>query len=180
MNEKETEIVKIPEERVGVLIGKEGSARQLLEKKCNVELSIDSEGEVRITGNPTSVFFCLDVVKAIGRGFKPKTALLLLKDDYLLYIIHLKEIVDSDRAKTRVKGRVIGEKGKIKEQIESSTESCISVYGNTISLIAKMDAMERVKEAVNMLLNGAKHTTVLNFLAKTKRELMTERLRNSQ
>ncbi len=172
-----TEIVRIPSERVKVLIGREGQNKKRIEERCKVELAIDSEGEVQINGDPAEVFFAKDIVKAIGRGFSVDDALRLLKHDYGLYIISLKEVAHSDKAIIRLKGRVIGEKGSIKSQIESATDSVVSVYGNTVGIISRIDSMEYAKEAVTMLINGAKHSTVLSYLAKARRELMQERLK---
>jgi ribosomal RNA assembly protein len=177
--EQEIEIIRIPEERVKALIGKEGKTKQLIEKKCDVTLAVDSEGEVQIRGDTTEVFFAKDVVKAIGRGFEPRTALKLLDSEYGLYIVSLKEIANSDKAKLRLKGRVIGEKGKIKTEIEHSLDARLSVYGSTIGIIARIDTMEQAKEAVDMLLRGAKHTSVLNYVAKARRQIMQERLRGT-
>jgi ribosomal RNA assembly protein len=179
MMEEETEMIRIPEERVKILIGREGKAKHLIEKKCNVTLTVDSEGEVQITGDTTKVFFALDVVKAIGRGFEPRTALKLLDNEHGLYIVSLKEIANSDKAKQRLKGRVIGEKGKIKTEIENSLDAKLSIYGSTIGIIARIDTMEQAKEAVDMLLRGAKHTSVLNYVAKAKRQIMQDRLRGT-
>lgn len=177
MNDNEIEVIKIPEERVKVLIGKEGKAKKMIEEKCKVELTVNSEGDVQISGDSMDVFFARDIVKAIGRGFEPRVALRLLESDYGLYIISLKEVANTDKAIARLKGRVIGEKGKIKTQIEESADAKVCLYGSTIGIIAKIDTMEYAKEAVNMLLGGAKHTTVLSYLAKVKRSIMQERLK---
>ena len=171
------EFIKIPAERVKVLNGDGGSTRKRIEKKCNVQLLIDPEGEVEIEGDPADIFFARDIVKAVGRGFTPDSALKLLGHDYGLYVISLKEHLTSENALTRVKGRVIGEKGKIKAQIEEATDSYLSVYGNTIAIISRIDSMEYAKEAVGMLIDGARHTSVLGYLAKAKRELMESRLK---
>lgn len=179
MTENEIEVVRIPEERVKVLIGKEGSTKKMLEKRCNVKLRVVSDGEVEISGDPTDVFFSLDVVKAIGRGFEPRIALRLMKDDYVLYIVHLRETVNTDKAMKRVKGRIIGERGSIKTQIEDSTDAKICLYGSTIAIIARIDAVEYTKEAVDMLLRGVRHSSVLSYLAKSKREIMQQRLMGS-
>lgn len=172
-----TEVVKIPLERVKILIGENGTTKYKIEKKCNVELIIDSEGDVEIKGDAAEVFFAKDIVKAIGRGFSPRDALRLADQDYNLYIIALKEIVGSEKAMTRLKGRVIGERGKIKAEIESATESNLSIYGSTVSIISKIDTMEYAKEAVAMLLEGATHSALLTYLAKTRREIMESRLK---
>lgn len=172
-----TDFVRIPAERVKVLLGRDEAAKKRIEKKCNVQLVVDREGEVEIVGDAADVFFVRDIVKAIGRGFTPETALRLLGHDYGLYVIPLKEIVHSDNAMTRLRGRVIGERGKIKSAIEDATDSYISIYGNTIAIIAKIDTMEYAKEAIGMLIDGARHTSVLGYLARSKREIMEARLR---
>ena len=40
--------VKIPKERVGILIGPEGKVKQYIEEKLQVKLEIDTEGSVTI------------------------------------------------------------------------------------------------------------------------------------
>lgn len=172
-----TDLVKIPTERVKALLGKDGITKKRIEKKCNVELTVDKEGDVEIAGDSADVFFAIDVVKAIGRGFNPSIALKLMKDDFAFYLIPLKDLAGSDSAIKRLKGRVIGEKGRIKEAIEDATDCYLSIYGNTIAIIGPLDSMEYAKEAIGMLVNGAKHTTVLGVLAKSKRTIMEARLR---
>ncbi|MGV8085487.1 MAG: KH domain-containing protein [Candidatus Bilamarchaeum sp.] len=172
-----TEIVKIPQERIKILIGEAGHNKKLIETKCKVKLEIDSEGDVEIEGDTTEEFFAKDVVKAIGRGFGMKESLMLIEQDYNLYIISLKDFVNSDKAITRLKGRVIGESGKMKNDIELATESYLSIYGSTIGIIARLDTLEYAKEAVSMLLDGAPHSTVINYLAKAKREILDGHLK---
>ncbi len=172
-----TEFVRIPAERVRALLGNDGAAKERIESRCKVGLVVAQDGEVEIIGEPEDVFFARDIVKAIGRGFTPDKALRLLGSDFGLYIIPLKEMIGSENAITRVKGRIIGEKGRIKEAIESATDSSISVYGNTVSIIARIDTMEYAKEAVGMLIDGARHSGVLAFLSKSKREIVESRLR---
>ena len=174
-----TEILKIPAERVKALTGENGATKRLLEKKCNVELVIDRDGDVELVGEASDIFFAKDVVKAIGRGFAPEHALKLLDHDFGLYIIPLKDIATSDKALVRLKGRVIGENGKIKSRIEEATDSYLSIYGSTVGIISRIDSMEYAKEAVNMILEGARHSTVLVYLSKAQRGLMESRLKGA-
>jgi len=171
------EFVKIPSERVKVLLGKNGSAKAKIEKKCNIGLVVDPDGEVEMIGEAAELFFVRDIIKAVGRGFTPEAALRLMGSDYGLYIIPLKEMAGSENAITRIKGRVIGEKGRIKSDIEDATDSYISVYGNTISIIAKIDTMEYAKEAIGMIIDGSPLPSVLRYMAKSKREIMEARLK---
>lgn len=171
-----TEIIRIPAERVSALVGKEGRTKRAIEERCDVELGIDHEGEIQVKGEPADIFFALEVIKAIGRGFEPRKAFLLLKGDFTFYLVSLREVAPSEKAMIRLKGRVIGEKGRIKEQIENATDSYVCIYGSTIGVIAKIDSMEYAKEAIGMLINGARHSSVLSYLAKAKREIMRQRL----
>jgi ribosomal RNA assembly protein len=73
--------IRIPTERVGALIGKDGETKNFIEKRAGVRMYIDTEGEVSIEDNPTDPLASLkvmDVVKAIGRGFAPHRAMRLL------------------------------------------------------------------------------------------------------
>ena len=127
----------------------------------------------------TDIFFAKDIVKAIGRGFEPKTALKLLKEGYCFQLIDLKNELDTDNAIKRIKGRIIGEDGKVKEEIEQATDSYISVFGNTVGIISKADGVEYAKEAIYKLIDGAPHTTVFNYLAKVRKQMFTDRLRGT-
>ncbi len=169
------EVIRIPEERLSVLIGKDGATKERIEKKCKVRLEISPEG-IDIIGEPQDAFFATDVVKAIGRGFEPRKALKLLKD-HALYIISLRELLPTEKAITRIKARIIGENGKIKLAIEDSAECFISVYGHTVSIIARVDTMEYAKEAISKIIDGAPHSTVLNYLKKAKRQIYEEKFK---
>lgn len=171
------EVIRIPAERVKVLIGADGKTKELVEKKCRIKLKIDIEGEITLSGESADVFFAKDVVIAIGRGFNPDKALKLAKPDYQFYLIRLKDYLSSDRAIKRIKGRIIGGEGKMKEEIETATGSDLSIYGNTVGIISSIDSIEYAKEAVEMLINGAKHSTVYGYLSRAKRRILESRLK---
>ncbi|MBN1169627.1 RNA-processing protein [Candidatus Micrarchaeota archaeon] len=173
-----TEIIKIPRERISVLIGKKGQTKKKIEEKCKIKITVRDE-EVEISGESENIFFAMDVVRAIGRGFEPRKALQLVKDDYAFYIIHLREVLPSEKAMERIKARIIGEKGKIKTEIENATESFVSVYGHTVGIIAKLETIEYAKEAVYKIISGAPHSGVLSYLAKARRQIMDAKFRGS-
>ena len=76
---------KIPKERIAVLIGKDGITKKHIESATKIKLKIDSkEGDVFLEGEDAlGLYSAREVVKAIGRGFNPEIALLLLKQDYM-------------------------------------------------------------------------------------------------
>lgn len=165
------ESIKIPRERLGALIGKKGKEKKRLEELTGVKLSIDSEtGEVELQGNEANAenfYNAVNVVKAIGRGFSPQNAELLLGEKYLLDVIKISDVVSGSKAAIAIKkGRVIGRRGKVRETIERETDSKISVMGKTIAVIAKPAEMLTTRKAIEMLLQGAEHSTIFKFLQR--------------
>jgi len=176
--------VKIPRERIGVLIGPDGRVKREIEERLNVTLEVDSEtGDVTInmdqdSPDPSLLFRARDVVLAIGRGFSPQRAFRLLHDeDMMLTIIDLREIFGRSKSDIiRVKGRIIGRDGKTRRIIEESTESYISVYGHTVSIIGGVEQSEAAREAIMMLIKGNQHATVYRFLQRKRHELKRREL----
>ncbi len=165
------DFLKIPKERVAVLIGNRGETKKSLEKLTKTKIIVDSSsGEVEVkAGDSNAIGFynALKIVKAIGRGFSPKNAFLLNDEQYFLELIDLKELLGKSGKSLQVKkGRVIGKKGKTRNEIEDKTGCIISVYGKTVAIIGKMDEIDPAKEAVEMLLNGVPHKAVEDFLAR--------------
>lgn len=175
---------KIPRDRIGALIGPSGRVKEDIEKKLLVGLQIDGEtGDIVITLNstaqdPSLLFRSKEVIIAIGRGFSPERAFRLLKDDEAtLKVIDLREVVGrSPSDMKRLKGRVIGKGGKTRRIIEELTDTIISVYGHTISIIGNMEQAEAAREAVRMLMKGSQHSTVYRFLYKKRRELKKRKM----
>jgi len=174
--------LKIPRDRVGVLIGPKGKAKRRIESYFGVTIEVESEsGSVEITLNPgnrdfTAIFTVRNVVKAIGRGFSPRRAEILAKEDYDLHIIDLHEFVgNSKSAIARVKGRIIGKNGRSRELIEELTETHISVYGGTVAYIGNPEGLEAAREALMKLIKGSFHKTVWNYLYAWRRKMKKDR-----
>jgi ribosomal RNA assembly protein len=174
--------IKIPMERIGVLIGPKGREKRRLEAGYKVSLTIDSEsGAVEIALSPeaediTVLFTVQSIINAIGRGFSPSRAEKLAEEDYNLLVIDLTDYVGTSKnAIARVKGRIIGRNGRSRALLEELTESSISVYGRTVGLIGRVEDLDVAKEAVLMLVKGAFHKTVWNFLYTFRRKIKKER-----
>lgn len=172
------EYIKIPRERVGVLIGKNGAVKAKIERLTQTELEIDSEtGAVTLIPqdeleDPLSPWKARHIVRAIGRGFNPEVALRILDDDVALEVIKITDYVGkSKKTIARQKGRVIGREGITRRIIHDMTGVDISVYGKTVSLIGEFEKLAVAREAIEMILNGARHKSVYAFLEKKKQEL---------
>ncbi|MDA4128654.1 MAG: KH domain-containing protein [Thaumarchaeota archaeon] len=175
------QIVKVPLDRVGVLIGKGGSTMKSFEEKLGVEIVIDSkEGSVTVraasfdSGDPLTA---VRVVEAIGRGFSPHRARKLFDEDTAFEVIDLRDFAGkSDKAMERIRGRIIGLNGKSRRVIEELTECYISVYGRTVSIIGGVSDIQLASEAVRMLASGSPHKTVFNVLQKARSKRKLERI----
>ena len=176
--------LRIPKERVGVLIGPEGKTKKSIEEKLSVELQIDSEaGGITLTlaekaDDPSLLFKAKDVATAIGRGFSPEHAFRLIYDEEaVLEVIDLRTIFGrSESDIRRIKGRIIGMNGKTRRIIEELTDTYVTLYGHTVSIIGNVEQVQAAKEAIQMLISGSLHSTVYRFLHRKRRELKKKKL----
>jgi ribosomal RNA assembly protein len=175
------ETVKVPEDRVGVIVGRNGKVRKRVEQLTNVKIDVNSEGIVTITApeqteDPVLAWKARDIIKAMARGFSPRKALSLIDDDMQLVIISLREVVGSSpNQMKRVAGRIIGENGRTRRVIEQTTETKISVYGKTVSIIGVSPGLDYARRAIDMLIGGAPHSAVYSRLEKMRRDLNRQR-----
>jgi len=172
--------LKIPMERVGVLIGHNGEIKKDLEERSGIKIDIDSkQGEVVIdehnVKDPLLVLKIENIIRAIGRGFSPEHAMRLLDDDADFYVFDIYDYVRKKESHVRrLKSRVIGRKGKTKRVLEELTDSNISIYGHTVSVIAAITSMNVIKKAIDMLLCGIRHATVYRFVESEMKKLKME------
>ena len=175
--EIEEQVLRIPQSRIGVIIGKKGATKSLIEDKAKILLDIDSsDGTVKIKpaksdDEPIHVWIARDIIKAIGRGFSEEKALKLLDQDFYLDIITLEH--DSNRLR-QIRGRIIGEGGRTRRVIEQSTMSHISVQGKTVAIIGYIEEVPVAKKAIEMLIDGQRHSTIYKLLEKHRMDRKRE------
>jgi len=165
--------LKIPKERVAVIIGKSGEVKKELEEYASVRIEVDSkEGDVKIIGDDSLKMYAVkEVIRAVGRGFNPELAKLLFKQDFVLEVVSLLDYVKHKGHFERIKGRVIGANGKSRGTIENLTGTFISVYGKTVSILGRADDVVVSKKAVESILLGSPHANVYKWLEKNRRIL---------
>ncbi len=165
--------IKIPKERVAVLIGKSGQVKKDIESAAKIEIDVNSkEGDVFITGNdPLKLFSAKEVIKSIGRGFNPDIAMLLFRQDYMFELINILDFARTKNDIIRMKGRIIGSEGKSRNVIEQLTECYVCVYGKTIGIIGELESVPTARRAIEMLLEGSPHSGVFKFLEKQRRRM---------
>ncbi|MBM3910272.1 MAG: RNA-binding protein [Thaumarchaeota archaeon] len=176
-------LIRIPTDRIGALIGKSGQVKEKIEKICHVKLEIDSEtGEtiIRSQGKIEDIqpFKAMEIVTAIGRGFSPDNALRLLKGENTLHVIDLREFGAKTPAQIeRIKGRIIGEGGKARKNMEQLSDTNISVYGRTVAIIGETNKLKLAVEAISAISLGSMHGSVYGKLEAARRRDKLEKLK---
>ena len=175
-------VVRMPSERIGVLIGKGGETKDIIEKRTGCKLVVDSvEGDVEIdhsqATDPSMAIVVSNVVTAIGRGFSPPKALKLLENDCYLEILDIRDYVGKKIEHVeRMRARVIGTHGKTREIFEELTGADISIYGNTVAIIGTSLQLDVAKRGMDMLLSGSEHAAVYHFLEGRRAQLRVDGL----
>lgn len=176
-------LIRIPTDRIGALIGKSGQVKEKIEKICQVELEIDSEtGEtiIRSKGKIEDIqpFKAMEIVTAVGRGFSPHNALRLLKGENTLHVIDLREFGAKSSAQIeRIKGRIIGEGGKARKNMEKLSDTNISVYGRTVAIIGETQKLKLAVDAISAISQGSMHGSVYGKLEAARRRDKLEKLK---
>jgi len=176
-------LIRIPNDRIAVLIGKSGNVKLKIEKLCNVSLDIDgTTGEVLLKsqGDVENIqpFKAIEIVTAIGRGFSPENALTLLKGENTLHVIDLREFAGKSSANVeRIKGRIIGEGGRARRNMENLTGSHISVYGRTVSIIGDATKLRSTVDAISSISGGSMHGAVYSKLEAVNRKEKLEKMK---
>lgn len=165
--------LKIPKERVAVLIGTKGESKKHIESETKTKIEVDSkEGDVSISGEDgLKLYAARELINAIGRGFNPKIALKLLNVDYSFELMNIGDLARSKNDLIRLKGRVIGQEGKSRKVIEELTNCELCVYGKTIGIIGPVEFTPFARRAIEMLLGGNTHASVFKYLEKQRRNM---------
>lgn len=167
--------VRIPEERLAVIIGTGGVVKRSIEEKSKAKLEIDREdGSVRITSpgdvDPWGAMKARDVVLAVGRGFSPERAFRLFQGENYLGVISMKEISGkrTKEAMRRLRARLIGEGGSARSRLEELSGCSVSIYGASVALIGTAEQLERGERGVRLLLRGSEHGAVYSYLERAR------------
>ncbi len=165
-NSKFEQEVLVSRERFSLLAKK--SIQRQIETAGNIKLELKpQERIVRIVADDAlTLWLGQQVIEAVGRGFSHTVAQKLFKPDNAYVLISLRDFGGRSRNQLqRLRSRVIGQQGRAKKTIQKYTNTDISIYGKTVAIIGSIGGVELARRAVEMLLRGAKHTTVYRFLS---------------
>lgn len=172
---------KIPLDRVGAIIGRNGETLKLLEERGKTEIKVDSEtGDITLlddsSPDPYLSFRMRDVLKAVGRGFSPENAIKLLDDDMYYEEFDIRDYSGKSRKRVmQVRSRMIGSDGKTRRLIEEMTDCIISIKGHTVALIGDIEGIKVASKAIIMILNGSEHSSVYSYMERKRKDLKVAR-----
>jgi len=175
--------VRIPIDRLAPLIGEKGKVIRELEERTNTLITVD-EINASVSIEPASpdttmdkLLKARDFIMAVAAGFSPEKAWRLLDEGQVLVVINLKEVIGSSpNHLTRIKGRIIGEKGKAKKNIEQMTGTDINIYDDKVAIIGDYESAQVAREAVQMLIQGRMHSTVYRYIDRAMRKVRRSKM----
>lgn len=169
--------IRIPQDRIGVVIGPHGATRKLLSERSGLPITVDSElNEVsfddKVPGaDPLMVLKMRDVIRALGRGFSPEHAMRLFSDEAYFELLDIHDYTGKNKGRVRqVTARIVGSEGKTRRIIEEQTSCDLAIYGHTVGIIGELEDLGIATRAADMLLSGAEHASVYSFLESQRRK----------
>jgi len=135
-----------------------------IENRIKVKIGF-GKGQISVSGSELNEYLVEKIVQAIDFGFCVDDALLLLREDFVLEFIEVKEYTHRKNLK-EVRARLIGTDGKARKTIENLTGSEIVINGNTVGLIVDAEHLDATVQAIESLIQGAKHGNVFAYLEK--------------
>ena len=147
--------------------GKIRENQERLEKSLNIKIKFE-KGDIELRGDSINIYTAKKVLEALSMGFSLEDALLLKKEDHLLGKINMKDFVRQSQL-NRVKGRVIGIKGKAKKVISDLTDTAMVIRDYDIAIIGRTVDVDITIKALLLLIRGAPHSKVYNFLERNRK-----------
>jgi ribosomal RNA assembly protein len=95
-----------------------------------------------------------------------------------LCVIDLREFAGKSSANVeRIKGRIIGEGGRARRNMENLTGTHISVYGRTVSIIGDGSKLRSTIDAISSISGGSMHGAVYSKLEAVNRKEKYEKMK---
>jgi len=170
----------VPPEKARTVLRNGGRIRRLMREHFDVSLAVDEEtGGVSVSYTPDKAadayLGVTKIMSAISTGFDEAQIRDMIERDLSFVALDLEEMVGGRASTlTRIKGRIIGEKGRAKQKIESATGCALSIYGNKVGILGPSETTDIAGEAVQRLSSGFQHQTVYRFLESRMRRLKQE------
>lgn len=163
--------IKVPAERLPILIGRKGAIKSKIEREFGVKVSVDSRTcDVLVTTDDpqADLYLATQFIEAIGKGFSPQRSAKLKEEGYALGTLELRKYVKTKDGLSRIKGRLIGSNGIVRKNLEELTGTEISIYGHYAAVIGDVQGLKLALNALEELASGKKHGGVYSKLQKVR------------
>lgn len=141
--------------------------RKKLESKLKVEIQA-TDSDVKLSGEQLDIYIAETVFLALDRNFSLNVALMLLEEDYMLEDIPIKAV--TNKKITQVRARIIGTEGKTLKLLCALSDSHITLNENRVSIIAHVEKIKDIINAVESLIRGSKQSKVYKYLEKQRKK----------
>ena len=168
-------------DRLGVIVGKGGLNKRRLEEAFDVKIEVDdAKGVVYIvptsSSSPFKVLKARKAVEAISLGFSIDDAIRLSEALVDFATIDISDVARNRHDLTRIKARIIGTHGRFKKTLEEMTGTKIVVGDKIVGIIGDYEQIRVAREAIERILRGLSHRSVLQFLESETRILKRRRI----
>ena len=148
--------------------------RKLIQNKKEIEKALKIKFSIKnniitFKANAEDEFIATQAIEAINLGFKIRDALLLKEEDHTFQRVNIKDLTKRKDLK-RIRGRIIGTKGKVLDTIEILTDCLLSIHDNSIGIIGRAENTEKAKEAIERIIQGSEHSSVFSSLERQRAE----------
>jgi ribosomal RNA assembly protein len=138
--------------------------RRKLEEELDVKITNRGK-EVVIEGSPENEYVAEKVIQALNFGFPFAQALSIKTDELEFEIIPIKTNTRQKNLE-RVRGRVIGTKGKTLKTLSTLTDCFLEIKDNEIGVIGDPEKLQAAQDAITSLLRGSKTSNVYSYLER--------------
>ena len=140
--------------------------KKTLERELKVKIT--NRGNILfLEGNGEDEYTATEVIEAINLGFTIEQALVLTNEDFILEKINIKDVTQRKDLE-RIRGRVIGTRGRTKRTLENLGECTISIHENVVGIIGRAEEIEPTITALTALIRGKKQTKTYSYLERER------------
>ncbi len=148
----------------------------------NIEINLESPEVRSLQQNDGAyrIFIARRIIDAINYGFHPSKAIKIIHPNVHLEVIDLEDKIGTSVKKlTRYKGRLIGEKGKMRQNIEYYSNVYMSIFRKYLALVGSPEKLIIAKKAISMILKGSPHKAVISYLQTEYQKEKQEQLKQN-
>ena len=146
--------------------------RKKLEEILNV-IIIHRGTEVYIDGEPEDEYVAEKVINALNFGFPFSVAIEIKKEDLMFEVLNIKHYTNQKNL-ARVRGRIIGAKGKTIKIISELSNCYLEIKDNKVGIIGEPEFIKNAQEAIISIAKGTKQANVYNYLEKHRPEPLVD------